>query len=80
MEDDKICARSGKCPIYTGVLQSKEVLVQTYKNLYCEKGVEGRRKCKRFQVAEVAGSCPPDILPNNNMSVNDIIKRMNSTR
>ncbi len=65
-----------KCPLYAGVLESNEVLVKTYKHLYCENGEDGHNKCRRYQVANIAGSCPPDILPNSHLSVNDIIKRM----
>ena len=76
MDDDKICKRSAKCPIYTGILESNEVLVQTYKNMYCENGKQGREVCKRYQVASIVGSCPPDILPNSDLSVDTIIRLM----
>jgi len=74
--DDKICERSIKCPIYSGVLASNPVLVQTYKHLYCENGQQGRERCKRYQVAVRTGKCPPDLLPNSQSSLDDIIKRM----
>ena len=76
MKDDKICERSVKCPIYTGVLEENKVLIQTYKNLYCQNGAVGRDKCKRYQVFKRVGSCPSDLLPNSQMTVDDIIKRM----
>jgi hypothetical protein len=76
MDDGKICDNAEKCPIFTGLLGSNKLLIQTYKHLYCEKGEEGRNKCKRYQVAMKAGSCPHDILPNTTISVNDIIRRM----
>jgi hypothetical protein len=77
MDDiDRICARSAKCPIYSGILGSKEVLIHTYKDLYCENGKEGREKCKRYQVAEITGACPPGLLPNSRLSVEDVIKNM----
>ena len=76
MNDDKICIKSEKCPIYTGILESKEILVETYKSIYCEKGKAGREQCKRYQVALIAESCPPDILPNSDLSVDSIIRLM----
>ena len=76
MNDDKICERSVKCPIYTGVLEENQVLIQTYKNLFCQNGAVGREKCKRYQVFMRIGSCPPDLLPNSQMTVDEIIKRM----
>ena len=73
MEDDKICFRSAKCPIYTGVLGSNEVLIKTFKTMYCNNGKEAHEKCKRYQVAAIAGSCPPSILPNSKKSVEEIL-------
>jgi len=76
MNDDQICPRAVKCPIYSGVLESKVILVQTYKSMYCENGKDGRDKCKRYQVILRKGVSPPDLLPNSHISVDDIIKRM----
>ena len=76
MDEDKICERAVKCPLFAGLLESNKLLIQTYKHLYCENGEAGRKKCKRYLVAIVAGSCPPDILPNSSLSVDEIIKRM----
>ena len=80
MDDDKICVKSAKCPIYTGVLESQEILIRTFKNLYCENGQKGRNNCKRYQVALIAGSCPPDILPNSDLSVDTIIRLMEQSK
>ena len=80
MEDDKICVKSAKCPIYAGILESQEILIQTYKSLYCENGKQGRDHCKRFQVELIAGICPPDILPNSDLSVDTIIRLMRHSK
>jgi hypothetical protein len=76
MDGSKICEKTVKCPIYTGLLASNQLLIQTFKHLYCENGEAARAKCKRYQVALKVGACPPDILPNSTLSVDDIIKRM----
>ena len=76
MDSTKTCDRAEKCPLFTGILESNPLLIQTYKNLYCENGEAGRSRCKRYQVAMKAGSCPPYVLPNATISVDDIIKRM----
>lgn len=76
---DKICEKSEKCPIYRGVLESNPVLIKTYKHLYCENGAVGRASCKRYQVALRVGSCPPDILPNSHLSVNEIVRRIENS-
>jgi len=76
MDDDKICERSIKCPIYAGILESNLVLIHTFKHLYCENGNLGRERCKRYKVAMRTGKCPPNILPNSRLSVDDIIRMM----
>ena len=76
MDDDRICEKSAKCPIYAGVLKSNAVLINTYKHLYCENGKLGRERCKRYQVAIRTGQCPPDVLPNSQLSADDIIRMM----
>jgi hypothetical protein len=70
-----ICPKTEKCPIFNGVLKGTEY-TETYKNLYCLAGAEGRGKCRRFQVAEKCGTCPPDILPNSSKSLEVIIANM----
>lgn len=69
------CPKTPKCPIFNGVLKGTQY-TETYKNLYCLAGADGRSKCRRFQVAEQCGMCPPDILPNSIKSVEEIIESM----
>lgn len=73
--DLSICPKTPKCPIFNGVLKGTE-FTETYKKLYCEGGEEGRKRCRRFQVSEQVGMCPPDILPNSSKSAEDIISNM----
>jgi hypothetical protein len=70
-----LCPKTPKCPIFNGILKGTE-FTTTYKKLYCEAGEEGRLKCRRFQVAQKVGTCPPDILPNSTKSVDIIIQKM----
>jgi hypothetical protein len=76
MVDNKNCEKTAKCPIYSGILQSNEILTQTYKKLFCESGSAGKNKCKRYQVAQIMGSCPPNILPNTHLAVDEIVEKM----
>jgi hypothetical protein len=69
------CPKTPKCPIFNGVLKGTQ-FTETYKNLYCLAGIAGRQKCRRFQVAEKCGTCPPDILPNSSKAVDEIIDSM----
>ena len=72
---DAVCPKTPKCPIFNGVLKGTEY-TETYKKLYCEAGEDGRMRCRRYQVAEKVGVCPPDILPNSSKSVEIIIESM----
>lgn len=73
--DVQTCPKTPKCPIFNGVLKGTHY-TETYQNLYCLAGENGRSKCKRFLVAEKAGRCPDTVLPNSVKSVNDIIAEM----
>jgi hypothetical protein len=70
-----ICPKTPKCPIFNGVLKGTEY-TETYKKLYCEAGEDGRNRCRRYQVAQKVGVCPPDILPNSSKSIDEIIAKM----
>ena len=69
-----ICERSAKCPIYNEILKSNEIMIDTYKGLYCNAGQENYSKCKRYQVSKIIGWCPGNILPNSQISIEDIVK------
>lgn len=73
--DATICPKTVKCPIFNGILKGTEY-TETYRKLYCEAGEEGRNRCRRYQVAEKVGMCPPDILPNSSKGVDEIIEMM----
>jgi hypothetical protein len=67
-----VCPKAVKCPIFSGILKGTEYM-DVYKRLYCEAGEAGRLRCKRFQVAQVLGLCPENVLPNSTKSVDEII-------
>lgn len=80
MEENKTCEKSEKCPIYDGVLKSNNILTSSYKSVYCNNGIDGKNKCKRFQVSKITGSCPPNLLPNHILSVDEIISKIKSEK
>lgn len=69
---EKICANSAKCPIFSGVLQGKEITSKSYRNKYCEAGIQGWENCKRYMAKAKFGVCPPDLLPNSILSLEEI--------
>lgn len=75
--DVQVCKNYQTCPIFSGMLQGKEVTSKGYKNQYCQAGEAGWLKCKRFIVKEKTGKCPPKMLPNAMKSIEEIIASMN---
>ena len=73
--ESTMCPKTEKCPIFNGVLKGTQY-TETYKKLYCLAGEAGRKTCRRYQVAEKVGICPPDILPNSSKSLEEIIGMM----
>jgi len=65
------CPNLNGCPIYSGILQGKTMTSNAYRQFFCETDY---KNCKRYMVKQVAGKCPPDLLPNSIMSVDEIVK------
>lgn len=72
------CKNYEKCPIYSGVLTGKESTSKGYRNQFYDAGEKGWTRCKRYQVKERTGMCPPDLLPNSFKDLDTIIKEMTS--
>jgi hypothetical protein len=76
--ENQVCKNHEKCPIFNGVLIGKEYTISGYKKIYCNNPSEkGWVACKRYIVKEKTGKCPPELLPNSNKSIEDIVKSMN---
>ncbi|MGF7138102.1 hypothetical protein [Roseimarinus sediminis] len=68
-----ICPNYEKCPIYSGILKDKVMTSKAYRQYFCES--PDYKTCKRYLVKEATGVCPPDVLPNSHLSVQEIIER-----
>jgi hypothetical protein len=73
---ETICKNYEKCPIYSGVLEGKDLTAKGYRKQYCEAGVEGWQSCKRYLIKEKTGKCPPNLLPNSIKTLDEIIASM----
>ncbi len=71
---EKTCKNSPKCPIYSGVLKGMNFTASVYRQHYCDGGEAGWKKCKRYQVKELTGVCPENILPNSGKTVEEIAR------
>jgi len=69
---ENICPNSAQCPIFNGILLDKVVAAKSYRSLFCEAGEVKWNSCKRFMTKKQYGKCPPDLLPNSSMSIEDI--------
>lgn len=73
--EEMLCPKTPACPIFNGILKGTE-FTEVYKRQYCEAGPVGRNRCRRYQVANTIGKCPPNILPNSSKTVEQIIDEM----
>lgn len=46
-----------------------------YKNQFCDAGLVNWKRCKRYMAKEKYGKCPPDLLPNSTLSIEEIGRR-----
>lgn len=70
-----ICIYYQTCPILSGKIQLDLVSIENYKKTYCDAGKEAWGLCRRFQVREIVGRCPIDILPDSSMDAEEIIEK-----
>lgn len=74
---ENICPKSTNCPIFNGVLKEKNMAAKSYQTQYCEAGEAKFTTCKRFIVSQQYGKCPPDLLPNSLLSIEQIATKYN---
>ena len=72
------CPNYEKCPIYLGILKGKTLTSKAYVQFFCDS--ENHVTCKRYLVKEATGVCPPNILPNSVLTVEEIIAEYNLAR
>ena len=71
------CPNSASCPIFNGILAGKDYTAKVYRTKYCEGGEPAFKSCKRFMAKEKFGSCPPNLLPNSTLSLEEIVAKYN---
>ena len=72
------CPNYEKCPIYNGILKGKTLTSKAYVQFFCD--AENYVTCKRYLVKKATGVCPPNILPNSVLSVEEIIAEYSLSR
>lgn len=66
------CEFLDTCPLFFGRLMGKETTISAYKKKYCTGGATGKTACKRYQTSARFGKCPPDLLPNSELTLDEI--------
>jgi hypothetical protein len=68
------CPKTETCPLFQGEMLASKKAQEIYMRIYCTAGEIGMNRCKRFQMVK-AGYKPADtLMPNDERSVDDIIK------
>ncbi|MBK8805731.1 MAG: hypothetical protein IPO21_03380 [Bacteroidales bacterium] len=66
------CPSAEKCPIFNGILSDKLTTSKSYRKQFCEAGEASWQTCKRLMTKTQYGKCPPELLPNSAMTVDEI--------
>lgn len=74
--ENELCPKTEKCPLFKGTMLASKKAQEIYMNLYCKAGVAGRMACKRFLVASMNVSPPPDLMPDDQRSPEEIVAAM----
>ena len=69
------CKYSSSCPVYKGALKERNKPSFMYKNVFCERGMDGWNACKRFHVYEMGFDPPNDLFPGNSDSIEHILSK-----
>lgn len=72
-----VCPAAEKCPIFNGILKDKSMATRMYQTQYCNAGVEGRNKCRRWQCRQRFGKVPDNLLPNSFKTLDEIARENN---
>jgi len=73
---EDICPKYEKCPLFNGEILTSEKATEIYKKIYCKAGEKGRNRCKRFMLVKEGYKPSHDLMPNDERSVEQIIKDM----
>jgi len=74
---ENVCPNSAKCPIFNGILSGKAMTSRAYRTQYCESGEDKWNTCKRLLIKNKCGACPPDLLPNSSLTIEQIAAKYN---
>ncbi len=68
------CPKTEKCPLFQGEMLASKKAQEIYMRIFCTAGDVGMNRCKRFQLVKEGYKPSNDLMPNDDRSVEDIIK------
>ncbi|NPA44647.1 MAG: hypothetical protein GXO49_03855 [Chlorobi bacterium] len=73
-DNEKYCPKHETCPLFQGEMLASKKAQKIYMRLYCTAGEKGRNRCRRFQLVQKGYTPAEDIMPNDDRSVEAIIR------
>lgn len=73
-DKDKYCPKTEKCPLFIGEMLASKKAQEIYMRLYCTAGEKGRNRCKRFMIVQKGKKPSDDIMPNDDRSLDELLK------
>ena len=70
------CPKTEKCPLFQGEMLASKKAQEIYMRIFCTAGEVGMSRCKRFQLVKEGHKPSDDLMPNDDRSVEEIIKDM----
>lgn len=68
------CTKGSICNLYKNKILKGIGSEDVYKSLYCNTA--GFKKCRRYQIFELAGECPDFIMPNSKHNTDYILRKI----
>lgn len=66
------CERLKRCPFFTGQMSTMPSVAELMKKNFC---LGDKMRCARYQLASAGMAVPPDLLPNDNERMREILGR-----
>jgi len=73
-DKENYCPKHEKCPLFQGEMLASKKAQEIYMRIYCTAGEKGRNRCRRFQLVLKGYTPAEDIMPNDDRSVDGIIR------
>ena len=75
-ENKDNCPKTDTCPLFQGEMLASKKAQEIYMRIYCTAGEKGRNRCRRFVMVKEGYKPAPDIMPNDERDIQQIIDEM----